>query len=554
MKMSELLNIPIFSHSKVVAGFNGIERTVQTVNMMDAPDIINFLKPHELLVTTAYFIHDNPDELMKLVKYMANHNCSGLGIKTRRFIQDIPTAVIELANQVNLPIIELTNHHTLGEIVNDSLSYILKKQAKELQFAMQTHREFTKLVHRGEQLSKLIDRLSNILDKPILLINHMNHTIVETHHFRGNKMKTLAKQIIQHLEGNNVYGNDQSLCFSIFSPESLRGQLVYFFPIETYLKKSYLVIIGLDFPIDTYTLLSVEQVANVISFELLKQHALSERSLHIKNNFFKNLLDGDIPEQEILKHGKQYGLKKDHYYHIVTCKVDDDKKDLSSSLFFSNTFQAESYHYTIYEHIQTKLAKVKDECIIFINKDIIVILLAYDMTEKQTEQQLFQVVQSLQQEMILQANIQVSFGISSTRDSLQNLQKGYLHAMDALETGFKKGKCPFIQIYHTKNMTELLQMIPTESLTEFYVNALKGLAFTTNKDSLSLIHTMSVFLENHCQIADTAKQLFVHRNTVIYRIEKCEGILGVSIKQPDETLKLRIALLIREFILEKNHP
>lgn len=550
MKMSELLNIPIFSHAKVIAGFNGIERTVQTVNMMDAPDIVNFLKPHELLITTAYIIHDHPGELVKLVNYMANHNCSGLAIKTRRYIQDIPIEVIELANQVNLPIIELSNHHTLGEIANESLRYILKRQAKELQFAIQTHREFTKLVHRGEQLSKLINRLSNILVKPILLINHMNTTIVETHHFRGNNMKMLAMQIVQHLEDNNFKGNDQSFCFSIFSPESLKGQLVYFFPIETYLKKSYLVILGLDFPIDTYTLLSVEQVTNVVSFELLKQQALSEKNLHIKNNFFKSLLDGDIPEQEILKHGKQYGLKKDHYYHIVTCKVDDGNKNSSSSLFFSNTFQSDSFHFRIFEHLQTKLSKIKDECIVFINKDIFVILLAFNRTQKQTDQQLLQVVQSLQQEMIEQVNIQISFGISSTQDNLQNLQKGYLHAMDALETGFKTGKSPFIQIYHTKDITELLQMIPTENLSEFYVNTLKSLAFTTNKDSLSLIHTLSTFLDNHCQIADTAKQLFVHRNTVIYRIEKCEGILGISTKQPEETLKLRIALLIREVIID----
>ncbi|TXC91521.1 hypothetical protein FS935_07740 [Metabacillus litoralis] len=554
MKMSELLNIPIFSHAKVAAGFNGIERTVQTVNMMDAPDIIDFLKPHELLVTTAYFIHDNPEELVKLVKYMANHNCSGLGIKTRRYLKDIPAEVITLANQVNLPIIELSNHHTLGEIVNESLSYILKRQAKELQFAIHTHREFTKLVHRGEQLSKLIDRLSNILDKPILLTNHMNQTIVETHHFRGNNMKILRKQIIQHLEDIYINSTDQSFCFSIFTPESLKGQLVYFFPIETYLKKSYLVIIGLDFPIDTYTLLSVEQVTNVISFELLKQHALSEKNLHIKNNFFKNLLDGDIPEQEILKHGEQYGLKKDQHYHIVTCKVDDSNKNSSSSLFFSNTFQSDSFHYTIYEHLQSKLARIKEGCIVFINKDIFVILLAFDRTEKQAEQQIFQVIQLLQQKMVQQADIQVSFGICSTRDNLQSLHKGYLHAIDALETGFKKGKSPFIQIYHTKEITELLQMIPKENLTEFYVNTLKSLAFTTSKDSLSLIQTISIFLDNHCQIADTAKQLFVHRNTVIYRIEKCEDILGISLKQPEESLKLKIALLIREFLTEKNPP
>src|SRR5687768_4084189 len=140
MKMSELLKIPILSNAKIAAGKNGIGRSVQTVNMMDAPDIIQFLKPNELLVTTAYFIRDNPTEMVKLVRYMAKNNCSGLGIKTRRFLHSIPSEVIKIANEENLPLIELPLEHSLGEIVNESLSYILARQTKELQFAINTQR------------------------------------------------------------------------------------------------------------------------------------------------------------------------------------------------------------------------------------------------------------------------------------------------------------------------------------------------------------------------------------------------------------------------------
>lgn len=282
MKISELLQIPIFSNAKIVAGKNGVNRSVQTVNMMDAPDIIHFLKPNELLVTTAYFIRDNPSAMVELVKYMAKNDCSGLGIKTRRFIQTIPSEVIKIANEENLPLIELPIEHSLGEVVNESLSHILKRRSKELQFAINTQREFTKLVHKGEKLSKIIDRLSTILEKPILLIDHLNRVQVETHHFRSNEMKKLTENIVRDLEENHSIIKQQPLFFSVYNPTTLKGKLVYFFPIDTYIKKSYLIIIGFDFPVDKYTLLSVEQVTNVISFELLKQHALSEKNLHIK--------------------------------------------------------------------------------------------------------------------------------------------------------------------------------------------------------------------------------------------------------------------------------
>ncbi|MEH7435822.1 helix-turn-helix domain-containing protein, partial [Bacillus thuringiensis] len=48
--------------------------------------------------------------------------------------------------------------------------------------------------------------------------------------------------------------------------------------------------------------------------------------------------------------------------------------------------------------------------------------------------------------------------------------------------------------------------------------------------------------------SETAKRLFLHRNTVIYRLEKCEEILGRNIKDPNETLQLRIAFRIKPLI------
>lgn len=72
MKVKDLLTMPALTGMNIIAGETGNERKVQTVNMMDAPDIINFLKPNEFLVTTAYHVKDNPHLLSSLVEAMAN--------------------------------------------------------------------------------------------------------------------------------------------------------------------------------------------------------------------------------------------------------------------------------------------------------------------------------------------------------------------------------------------------------------------------------------------------------------------------------------------------
>ncbi|MGO4375191.1 helix-turn-helix domain-containing protein, partial [Paenibacillus sp. MCAF20] len=65
-----------------------------------------------------------------------------------------------------------------------------------------------------------------------------------------------------------------------------------------------------------------------------------------------------------------------------------------------------------------------------------------------------------------------------------------------------------------------------------------------------LLRTLKTFLDNQCQLLETAKQLFIHRNTVIYRLEKCEKLTGVNLKDHAESLRFRVAFAIEPFLKE----
>ncbi|MED3647423.1 helix-turn-helix domain-containing protein [Halalkalibacterium halodurans] len=65
-----------------------------------------------------------------------------------------------------------------------------------------------------------------------------------------------------------------------------------------------------------------------------------------------------------------------------------------------------------------------------------------------------------------------------------------------------------------------------------------------------MLETLDSFLNHHCQISETAKSMFIHRNTVIYRIKKCEEILGIDLKGGHETLQLRMALFMKPLLVK----
>ena len=193
MKVAELLHLPFLSGMHVIAGESGMECEVHTVNMMDAPDIITFLKPNEFLVTTAYHLKDQPLSLKTLVEGMAKQGCAALGIKTRRYLKEVPDEILQLANELSLPIIDLPEELSLGEITNLTLRAILDQRAHELMYAMETHKQFTNLIMRGKGIQKLLDHLSNMIEFPITLVDQYLKPIVYPN--RTSEVFSIIKKI-----------------------------------------------------------------------------------------------------------------------------------------------------------------------------------------------------------------------------------------------------------------------------------------------------------------------------------------------------------------------
>ena len=94
----------------------------------------------------------------------------------------------------------------------------------------------------------------------------------------------------------------------------------------------------------------------------------------------------------------------------------------------------------------------------------------------------------------------------------------------------------------------MLRAVPQEDLRSFYAYTLRGFESIGKEEEQTLLQTLSVYLDTQCQISETAKRLYVHRNTVVYRLEKCEDILGGNIKDSEMALRIRLALKIKSLL------
>ncbi|ELK47099.1 PucR family transcriptional regulator [Halobacillus sp. BAB-2008] len=536
MKVKNVLDVPALSGSRVIAGVTGIDREVLHVNMMDAPDIARFLKQDEMLVTTAYHVRKNPAELVDLVRHMDSQGCAALGIKTKRFLQEIPGEVLGEGDSLGFPIIEIPADNSLGDIVNEILSSILDRRTNELKEALETHKRFTDHVMRGKGMEGLMRNIAETIDHPVVLLDPYAKPIAYSN------VSTRLKKGIGELYFKDFSAYFPDTPFFSFSIVSDR-ECYSVFVVHTHEKRAgYLLVMGELHPTDHGKMLTIEQAVNVISFELVKENALKQYSKRVKNDFFFHFTEGLYhSDDEVVSRAKEFSLQREANYICAAGKVDGS---LAEGSYTQNQRAIDA----IYEYMEDEVIRLSSSTHLFTKGDLCVLIFEVKDTVENINAYARSSLGLVQKKIEQRFQRSLSFGVSNIARGLLQVKNAFKEAERAMKTGTLAGKHGFIQLYQTKDIEELLRIIPREDLQEFCAHSLKPLLSRGMDKEETLLQTLFVFLETHCQISETAKRLYVHRNTVVYRLEKCEELLGERVSDSEVTIRLRLALRIRHLL------
>jgi PucR family transcriptional regulator, purine catabolism regulatory protein len=169
--IGEVLRLPALKGARIVGGARGLGRSVRAVNVMEVPDILDWVKPDELLLTTAYPLRDDRVALDALVPRLAERGLAGLAIKPARYIKAIPTPMIEAADRLGFPLIELPPAASFNEIITSVLTVILNAQAVRLQRSAAIHDRFTAIVLSGGGLRQIAEALAELIERPVSIVD-----------------------------------------------------------------------------------------------------------------------------------------------------------------------------------------------------------------------------------------------------------------------------------------------------------------------------------------------------------------------------------------------
>ena len=143
-------------------------------------------------------------------------------------------------------------------------------------------------------------------------------------------------------------------------------------------------------------------------------------------------------------------------------------------------------------------------------------------------------------------SIKTVIGIGTISEHLRELADSYKEAQTAIEVGKVFDNEKSIMNYEKLGIGRLIYQLPT-TLCEIFL----GEVFKKNSiDSLDqeTLFTINKFFENNLNVSETSRKLFVHRNTLVYRLEKIKKLTGLDLRQFDHAIVFKVALMVRKYL------
>lgn len=141
-------------------------------------------------------------------------------------------------------------------------------------------------------------------------------------------------------------------------------------------------------------------------------------------------------------------------------------------------------------------------------------------------------------------NVRVSFG--TVVQELKDVSKSYKEAKMALDVGKIFYAEKNVAAYSTLGIGRLIYQLPV-NLCKLFIEEIFGDNVPSEFDEETLT-TINKFFENNLNVSETSRQLFVHRNTLVYRIEKIQKSTGLDLRNFDDALTFKIALMVVNYM------
>ena len=534
-----------FNNAKLHSGEESVDKTiVEGITIVERPDIANWIKGGELLLTSFYSIENNLEAQIKLVEEVAKNGAAGIVVKTSDTYRQIAEEPIEKARQMNFPIMEIPKDRKYIDILYPVMGLLFNDQVMRLNYYKECHVRFNNLSLTMRGIEAIAQTLEDLIDNPVIIFdNEMRILAFSNENY--SKLNIIEKKMRKMVyEGYPVFGIE----IKFENEEKLHHLTVE--PIEVVNKiQAYLGVVEVNHKLKELDYIALESASNTLRLEILKQTAVNEAQLRYKADLMDDIINSRYKSyQEIYDRGALLGWDLRREYIIgnfsLTQKSNAIEKSITEWIMESRETVKTIIDRVAYHHITGHISIIKGE-------EIVVFWPVKPGENSTISSSRLKVFGSEVRETVKKrlGKVSVMLGIGCIAENISHIGKSYSESLDASNFGKRIYGNDETVIFEELGIYKILcSYEDRNALGNFIPYSLKKLKDYDKDKNNELIDTLEMYLKCNLNAVKTAEELFVHYKTVLYRLNRIKEITNLDIENRDKMLELEVGLKILKII------
>jgi PucR family transcriptional regulator, purine catabolism regulatory protein len=528
LTVREMLGQDAMRGTRIIAGADGLDRVVRRLNVMTVPNIVRWTKQDEFLLTTGYPLPRQPGEFGQLIEQLAANGLAGLGVKLDEYLAEVPADAVELADRAAFPIIVIPPTSPLDDVLSQTFETIVNRQATALARRQQIHDAFLRIALSGGGLARLSDELAEILPgADVVICDPAGYPLAATTRSGAPAQDARARYL---LDGSDRV-NTAWLVAGVYRDAGTGTPRAAALIRAGEMRHGWVLAVGGAQGLPGMAGVAVEQAALVAALEITRDLAVLAVEQQFASNALHDLVTGTAANMDqALERAVRFGWDLQRPLTVLVARdCGDDVVRLEGRAQEAAALRAAEL-WTRAVHDRDPDAAVAG----FATELVAVVGVADPAT----------LARKIHADMTGSTGRAYSVGVSQVGAGPLDIPRRYEEARVALQVGQRLNGSGAVTNFAGLGLYRLISNVSQAELRAFVHDTLGPVLDLPEPARSDLLKSLAVLSSTRFNVAESARILHYHYNTMRYRVTKLERMLGDFADDAAATLRIGVALEI----------
>lgn len=548
LTIREILTLPALAKAEVVAGHDGLDNQIRWAHIVDIPDTHYISGRTKVLLLTAGFgMRDDQVRQETLVKNLIQQGYTALIFSTGYYFDTTPQVIRKSADEAAFPVLEVPPEVMFIEITEAIFEQIINRQYGLLRQANEIHEQLTNMVLQGGDLHMLAQTLASFIKRSITIENTASRMLayaqygpIDEARHRSVSQGHTTPEVVQRLYNQGIYEKLLKEMAPVRLPPmpdlGMMERIVAPIIVDREIH-GYIWIIAGDRALTDLDELAIRHGATVAALIIFKEQAVREVEGALRGDFFEQLIKGAKASAVLGEQARQLGyrLKQSHQLLLIHPMSLNDGSNRPFANVVDNWLRSQGHR-----------------ALIVWRDDNLVIV--FESRRASEGKKLAESMLSALNHPTRQLLIGVGRVFGTPKEEPFGVQRSYEEAREAVEVGIAFDYQEGIVTFEELGLLHwLYHLTPEHQNQNAYLGHIRTLVEYDKSHKTELIKTLETYLDHGGSLVETAQALYIHRNTLLHRINRIEDLCKLEIRNPLQRLNLHAA--VKSFHLHKErHP